>query len=630
MQQIISDFIWLRPLWLAAIPAILLWLWYLSNREQRAGWNNHIDSTSLQHLRIAELRPRYYRYFTIPLIVACIALSGPALISMPTVTANSERATVLILDLSPSMLARDIKPDRLSQAKYKAIDLLRQYKEGEIGLIVYAANAYRVTPLTDDPATIEALIPTLHPDSMPAAGSNTESAITMALDMLSESGGGSGEIVLVTDGIAQEGLTTIAKHPAGQFRLSILGVGTDRGSTIPFESGVLTDDQQQPVIAKLNSQALRSLTQRYGGRYASWTTDSSDIQHIAFQKPWRNRLVTSPDTLTGDEPIRHFDRYQDLGYWLIMPLLLCAIYAFRKNAIFTIFPLLFLSPEAQSIEPGALWKNLWQNSDQQAKAHLDLHNYELAYRQFTRNEWKAISAYHLGQYDEAVRLLETPVYAEDLYNRGNAQAMSGDLPAAIKSYNRALLLYGTDDSIGRSNTLHNLQVAKIMIDNAQEPDTTHNRENTSDKGAGRDEGNAQTQESDQAEAEAQSTQTQSRVGGSTGPGQSLSQQALQQNDGENSRLDNSPDVNGALATDATERLTQTAATTTESASHTTPTTAPGVPENSNLVLSPYSEQWLRDLPKDPGGYLRRKFMYLHQTRQSADKNEPAAATKRRY
>jgi len=140
LEDIAFNLIWLRPAWLLAIPLLLLWLWYLSKRAQGAGWQKHIAIDKLDFLKSDRTPTRYYRYFATPLVIACIALAGPALVSIPTGTANTSHATVLVFDLSPSMLARDLKPDRLTQARYKAAVILRQHEEGEIALIAYAAT----------------------------------------------------------------------------------------------------------------------------------------------------------------------------------------------------------------------------------------------------------------------------------------------------------------------------------------------------------------------------------------------------------------------------------------------------------------------------------------------------------
>ncbi len=648
--QFVANFIWLRPGWLMAIPIALLWLWHLSKRQRNAGWQKHISSESLQHLRSSHSDRKYYRYFALPVIIAIIAMAGPALESRPTGAAKSERATVLVLDLSPSMAVRDIQPDRLAQAKFKTIDILRRHNDGEIGLIVYAANAYRVTPLTDDPATIEALVPTLHPDIMPAPGSNVESAIDLAIDMLRESGTQSGAIILITDGITTAGQTAIEENAPGQFRLSVLGVGTEKGDSIPLESGVVTDANQQPVIARLNGRALKQLAQRFDGRYARWTTDSTDINNLLAQKPLRARISPSPDSIDLDGTGRHdkqqFDRYQDMGYWLLLPLLLFAMYAFRRNALLTIgplfiSPLLLVSADAKSHELHDIWRSLWLNNEQQAQALLHQQSYAQAYEMFTRNEWKAIAAYHRGKYIEAAQLLATPVYAEDLYNRGNAQALSGDLQAAIKSYSQALLLYGPNESSERADTLYNINLLKTLVERNDEQssesasDSAYGDDNRTD---GNEEGNGEGNEppaiTDDATPDASDTGSQTRVGGSTGPGQSLDQQSLEENNGVDFAAPANPIQDGTLPTDASERLNAPPGESQQPGNRPDQVVAPQIAEESNLVLSPYSEQWLRDLPQDPGGYLRRKFLFQYQTSESpasesqADDSQPATESTR--
>jgi len=658
LAQTMADFIWLRPWWLIVIPLSLLWLWYLSKREQSAGWQGHLSNESLLHLRSSHNPQKYYRYFALPLIVAGIALAGPTLTSMPTEAASSETATVLILDLSPSMLARDIKPDRLTQAKYKAIDILRQHREGEIGLIVYAADAYRVTPLTDDPATIKALIPTLHMDIMPAPGSKAEAAVALAVKMLHESSSISGTIILITDGITDAGLAAIKSNPTGEFRLSILGVGTEQGAAIPLESGVVTGENGLPVIAKLNGEALARLARRYDGRYANWTTDSADTDRLLTQKPPSARLSRAAANSTRDsgpvnkEPnsrvpkqalhkdetnseLQQYDRYEDLGYWLILPLLICAMFAFRKNVLITVFPLLLLSPEARSVELTDIWQSLWLNKNQQAREQLRQHNYEDAYHLFTQSDWKAIAAYHRGQYHEAALLLATPVYAEDLYNRGNAQALSGDLQAAMKSYSQALLLYGSNESTGYADTVHNINVLKRLIDDDQESgenDSSDSESRNESRSESNSEDNGQATTTDDADSNAQPQESeQSRIGGSTGPGQSLNQQSLEANEGVNSGPLTNASQATALPSDASARLnTPPQNGPLQSEDNTGPATAPQIAEDSNLVLSPYSEQWLRDLPQDPGGYLRRKFLYQYQISEARNTEQAVDSNSVRY
>ncbi|MBO0195879.1 VWA domain-containing protein, partial [Vibrio parahaemolyticus] len=85
------------------------------------------------------------------------------------------------LDMSRSMFATDIKPNRLAQTRYKALDLLPKCKEGDTGLIAYAGDAYNLSPLTTDSSTLAGIIENLSPELMPFQGANLPAAIELAI-----------------------------------------------------------------------------------------------------------------------------------------------------------------------------------------------------------------------------------------------------------------------------------------------------------------------------------------------------------------------------------------------------------------------------------------------------------------
>jgi Ca-activated chloride channel family protein len=99
------------------------------------------------------------------------------------------------------MLATDIKPTRIDRARFKLEDLLKRFVEGDTALIAYAGEAFVISPLTHDPATIAALLPGLRPNIMPVPGSRAEHAFSLAANLLSRSKSGSGHIIWITDGI---------------------------------------------------------------------------------------------------------------------------------------------------------------------------------------------------------------------------------------------------------------------------------------------------------------------------------------------------------------------------------------------------------------------------------------------
>ncbi|MDN3685501.1 VWA domain-containing protein [Vibrio sinaloensis] len=102
--------------------------------------------------------------------IAILALSGPSLTSKSRPSFANSSARVVVMDMSMSMYATDVKPNRLTQARYKVSDLLSYWQEGSTGLVAYAGDAYIVSPMTSDSSTIANLVPNLSPELMPYPG----------------------------------------------------------------------------------------------------------------------------------------------------------------------------------------------------------------------------------------------------------------------------------------------------------------------------------------------------------------------------------------------------------------------------------------------------------------------------
>ena len=176
-SELINNFHFIRPWWLLAFFTLLIVLFILKKiRYYQSPWQHFIPA----HLANALLENSQSKgkqstssqphYWVKPFIIgSCIiiALAGPAWQKLPQPVYQLERGAVLIMDMSYSMLATDVKPNRLTRARYKAIDLLKRINEGDVGLIAYAGDAFIISPLTQDIKNIELLLPSLSPDIMP-------------------------------------------------------------------------------------------------------------------------------------------------------------------------------------------------------------------------------------------------------------------------------------------------------------------------------------------------------------------------------------------------------------------------------------------------------------------------------
>ncbi|MEC8941028.1 MAG: VWA domain-containing protein, partial [SAR324 cluster bacterium] len=169
-----SEFHFLRPLWLLAIPLVWLLVFRLLGKWwSTANWERIVEPHLLQFLAIT---PAKQKASLLPWIMCfagtllLLSLAGPVWEKVPQPLLQKSQARVLVLDLSFSMLATDIKPTRLDRARFKLEDLLKRFVEGDTALIAYAGEAFVISPLTHDPATIAALLPGLHPNIMPVPG----------------------------------------------------------------------------------------------------------------------------------------------------------------------------------------------------------------------------------------------------------------------------------------------------------------------------------------------------------------------------------------------------------------------------------------------------------------------------
>ena len=333
----IAQFHWLRPWFLLALlPGIALALLLARRSANKSNWQSVIAPELLPYLLeqgSREKRQRLHWWLLVPWLCACLALAGPSWNKIPLPIHKQQSPLVILLDLSPSMLAEDVKPHRLTRARLKLIDLLKTRQEGTTALVAYAGDAHVVTPLTDDTATIISLLPALSPGIMPVAGNQPLQALEKGIGLIHKSGFQKGHILLVSDGLPRADLapmnTLLAK--LGGFKVSVLAVGTKEGAPIPSVSptsngGFIKDRQGNIVIAQLREAPLRSLANNNGGIYRRIALDDSDID--AF-----SRLFDSANTEQSQQLQRTFDTWHDSGFWLILPLLPFLILAFRRNVL---------------------------------------------------------------------------------------------------------------------------------------------------------------------------------------------------------------------------------------------------------------------------------------------------------
>jgi Ca-activated chloride channel family protein len=497
---------------------------------------------------------------------------------------RSEHAMVIALDLSQSMDAQDLTPSRLTRARLKVLDMLAQRTSGQTALVVYSANAFTVTPLTSDTDTIAALVNSLSTDIMPSRGSNPAAAIAKGKGLLEQAGIRDGEVLLVADG----GASPAAEQAAADLReagytLSVLGVGTLEGAPIPERGGgFVTDRSGRIAVPKLDSDALEELAEAGGGRYAAVTADDQDIETLL------RGAAAGPGAAGGSQVT---DQWQEEGPWLLLLLVPLAALAFRRGWVMALMTIAFL-PAAEPAKAFS-WQDLWRTNDQQARELLEAGEPAAAAELFEDPAWRAVADYRAREYSKSAEGFSARKDADSLYNLGNALARQGEFEPAIEAYEEALALDPELEDAAYNRDL----VKELMEQQEAQQGNKGNQQSSSEPGGG----------AQQSESDSESQQAGEEGASGEASGESQDGESSVRNQEQSSQQDLEA-LQEELERAAMEAEQQSGDPTEEAQMSQAQLAAERRAQEQQQAM----EQWLRRIPNDPGGLLRRKFRYQYQ------------------
>ncbi|NIQ00416.1 MAG: VWA domain-containing protein [Nitrospinaceae bacterium] len=192
---------------------------------------------------------------------------------------------VVALDISNSMRAQDIKPNRLQRAKHEVADLLRMLEGDRIGLVAFAGTAYVQCPLTLDYSAARMFLNAMDMDLLSAQGTALGTAIRKSVQAFGPSGRTSRALVLITDGEDQSGDALEAAQWAAEQGVKIypIGIGAKIGAPIPLSGpggGFKKDAQGNVVLTKLDETTLQKIALKTGGTYVRSVTGDLDLEKI--------------------------------------------------------------------------------------------------------------------------------------------------------------------------------------------------------------------------------------------------------------------------------------------------------------------------------------------------------------
>jgi Ca-activated chloride channel family protein len=313
----ITDFHFLRPLWLVAIiPSIVLWWFLLRRGDTRRAWRGIVAGHLVPFMVAdAEARTRRMRPVTLlgpVLLLTCLALAGPTWLQEPAPFADDEAALVIAVEVTPTMLAQDIQPSRLERASQKIKELLARRKGASAALIAFAGTAHLVLPLTEDGDLVAAFAAELHPEQMPVAGDAAEKALGLARTQLADAGR-PGSILLVTDSVSPAAVERIAaSRETGAPRMHVYGVAAGPEAVVPPGS---------PPAPPIDRDGLQRAARAGGGSVVFAAPDERDVDKLS-------RIVETqftPAVTQGGE------RWRDLGFWLVPAIAVLMVPWFRRG-----------------------------------------------------------------------------------------------------------------------------------------------------------------------------------------------------------------------------------------------------------------------------------------------------------
>jgi Ca-activated chloride channel family protein len=435
----LTAFHFLRPIWLLLlIPAALLPFVWLRRNDVRARWRNLIAPQLLDHLIVGEkTRRRVQPVHTLSALIAlgAIAVAGPTWQQERPPFDQDKAPLVVVLELARSMDATDIAPTRIERAKQKVLDLAAARKGARTGLVVFASSAHLVVPPTEDPAMLELYVPALAPELMPRDGRNAAAGLDLAERMLQKDEA-AGTIVFMSDGFDEsrtDEFVRIAK--ASMHQLLWLAVGTENGGAIRKPNGELaTDEAGRPVTGAFDAAAIRKITQAASIPLASMRADDEDVE-------WIQRRAQVYLEAAQEEKI--VPRWKETGYWLIVPILVIALYCFRRGWTVKWLPVVLIVCGAMGVQDEARaasfeWLDLFATHDQQGRWRFEHGDYKGAAQRFDDPMWKGRAQYLAGDYADALETFSRMDTPDAYFYIGNTLAHLKDYEGALKAYDNAL------------------------------------------------------------------------------------------------------------------------------------------------------------------------------------------------
>ena len=271
-------------LYLLAVVPLLAVLYYYTNYRKRKRLKRYGDPALLEELMIdvSAWRPQVKMWLALLALASLvIAAARPQFGTKIDTTERSGIEAIIAMDISNSMLANDVRPSRLDKAKMLVSNMVDDMKDDQVGLIVYAGEAFVQLPITNDYVSAKMFLDGIDPSLISLQGTDIRTAIDLGTKSFTQKKDVSRAIFLITDGEDNEGGAVEAAREAAKkgIRVYVLGIGSPEGAHVPIPGTTqyFIDEQGNPVLSRLNEEMCRQIAHAGNGAYI-YVDNSSSAQ----------------------------------------------------------------------------------------------------------------------------------------------------------------------------------------------------------------------------------------------------------------------------------------------------------------------------------------------------------------
>ena len=323
------DYLWL----LLALPPVVGWYVFTRKKSQAVLKISSLNGFRAKSSFLAQLQPALFVLRILSLVLIVMALGRPQTMDVSTRTrTNKGIDIVMAIDISSSMLAQDLKPNRLAALKRVAASFVDDRVSDRIGLVIYAGESYTKTPITSDRAIVKNALGEIQFEGLIEDGTAIGMGLATSVNRLKDSRAKSKVIILLTDGVNNSGFIDpkIASELAVEYQIKTYTIGLGSNGTARAPVGLLPNGKFQYGMTKveIDEELLKTIAKNTGGLYFR-ATDNKKLEEIYAEI---NKLEK-----TEIEEFKYYNYDEKFRPLILLALALLFIEWLMRNTLFRSF-----------------------------------------------------------------------------------------------------------------------------------------------------------------------------------------------------------------------------------------------------------------------------------------------------